>query len=81
MLLSLDASQQPQLQGGTDPAHADPASLAAALTLSSPVLANLQREAALMAALRHPNCVQLFGVCTFPPAMVAGVLASAAVWV
>lgn len=69
VLLSLEATQQPQQQDGSDAA-----SLAAALTLSSPVLANLQREAALMAALRHPNCVQLFGVCTFPPAMVTGAL-------
>ena len=69
VLLSLDASQQPQQQDGSDAA-----ALAAALTLSSPVLASLQREAALMAALRHPNCVQLFGVCTFPPAMVTGAL-------
>ena len=28
-----------------------------ALTLSSPVLANLQKEAGLMASLRHPNVV------------------------
>lgn len=42
--------------------------------LNSPVLASLQQEAALMAALRHPNCVQLLGVCTFPPAMATDAL-------
>ena len=33
-----------------------------ALSLSSPV----------MAALRHPNCCALLGVCAFPPALVTG---------
>lgn len=43
-----------------------------ALSLSSPVLASLQKEAGLMAALRHPNCCALLGVCAFPPALVTG---------
>lgn len=42
----------------------------AALTLSSPVLFNLQKECQLMAGMRHPNIVQFMGVSAMPPAMV-----------
>lgn len=41
-------------------------------TLSSPQLEELQKEAALMATLLHPNIIQLIGVCAMPPAMVIG---------
>ncbi|KAI7835872.1 hypothetical protein COHA_010220 [Chlorella ohadii] len=41
-----------------------------ALTLSSPLLADLRREAGVMAALHHPNCVQLMGICADPAAIV-----------
>ncbi|KAL4421755.1 hypothetical protein ABPG77_009738 [Micractinium sp. CCAP 211/92] len=41
-----------------------------ALSLSSPTIEALQKEAGLMAALRHPNVVQFIGVCTSPPAVV-----------
>jgi serine/threonine protein kinase len=40
------------------------------LTLSSPLLADLRREAGVMAALHHPNCVQLMGICADPAAIV-----------
>lgn len=46
----------------------------AALTLSNPVLVNLQKECGLMASLRHPNVVQFMGVSAFPPAMITGAL-------
>lgn len=42
------------------------------LTLSSPLLADLRREAGVMAALHHPNCVQLMGICADPAAIVTG---------
>ncbi|GAB4822575.1 hypothetical protein N2152v2_009621 [Parachlorella kessleri] len=41
-----------------------------ALTLSNPVLENLQKEAALMCSLRHPSIVTFLGVCTVPPCIV-----------
>ncbi|GAB4821009.1 hypothetical protein N2152v2_008055 [Parachlorella kessleri] len=41
-----------------------------AITLSNPVLENLQKEAALMCSLRHPNIVTFLGVCPFPPCVV-----------
>ncbi|GAB4822570.1 hypothetical protein N2152v2_009616 [Parachlorella kessleri] len=41
-----------------------------ALTLSSPVLENLQKEAALMCSLRHPSIVTFLGVCPVPPCVV-----------
>jgi serine/threonine protein kinase len=34
------------------------------------IAADLQKEAGLMASLRHPNIVQFLGVCIFPPAIV-----------
>ncbi|KAL4439870.1 hypothetical protein ABPG75_002871 [Micractinium tetrahymenae] len=40
------------------------------VTLSSPALAGLHREAEVMAAIRHPNVVRLMGVCSYPPAVV-----------
>ncbi|PSC69274.1 Serine threonine-kinase CTR1 [Micractinium conductrix] len=40
------------------------------VTLSSPALAGLNKEAEVMAALRHPNVVSLMGVCSYPPALV-----------
>ena len=40
------------------------------VTLSSPELAGLYKEAELMAAMRHPNVVTLMGVCAYPPALV-----------
>ncbi|GAB4822572.1 hypothetical protein N2152v2_009618 [Parachlorella kessleri] len=40
------------------------------LTLSNPVLENLQKEAALMCSLRHPSIVTFLGVCTVPPCVV-----------
>ena len=43
-----------------------------ALTLSSPLLADLHKEAGVMAALHHPNCVTLMGVCADPAAIVTG---------
>ena len=45
------------------------------LTLASPLLADLRREAGVMAALHHPNCVQLMGICAEPAAIVTGVCA------
>lgn len=45
------------------------------LTLSSPLLADLRREAGVMAALHHPNCVQLMGICAEPAAIVTGACA------
>jgi hypothetical protein len=44
----------------------------AALTLSNPILFNLQKECGLMASLRHPNVVQFMGVSAVPPAMITG---------
>ncbi|GAB4821003.1 hypothetical protein N2152v2_008049 [Parachlorella kessleri] len=41
-----------------------------ALTLSNPVLENLQKEAVLMCKLRHPNIVTFMGVCPYPPCVV-----------
>ncbi|KAL4431452.1 hypothetical protein ABPG75_006708 [Micractinium tetrahymenae] len=41
-----------------------------AVSLSSPTIEALQKEAGLMAALRHPNVVQFIGVCISPPAVV-----------
>ncbi|GAB4813555.1 hypothetical protein N2152v2_000601 [Parachlorella kessleri] len=41
-----------------------------ALTLSNPVLENLQKEAVLMCKLRHPNIVTFLGVCPYPPCVV-----------
>ena len=40
-----------------------------ALTLSNPVLEDLQKEASMMAALRHPNVVAFLGVCVNPPSV------------
>ncbi|KAL4447322.1 hypothetical protein ABPG77_007355 [Micractinium sp. CCAP 211/92] len=40
------------------------------LSLSSPILAALNKEASLLASLRHPNVVQFIGVTTFPPAII-----------
>lgn len=61
VLMSLDGTQQ-QAEASDR--------MSQALSLSSPVLASLQKEAGLMAALRHPNCCALLGVCAFPPALV-----------
>ncbi|KAL4436932.1 hypothetical protein ABPG75_004071 [Micractinium tetrahymenae] len=41
-----------------------------ALTLSNPVLESLEKEASMMAALRHPNVVAFLGVCADPPSVV-----------
>ncbi len=43
------------------------ASKAEALSLGSPDLAALRREAGLMASMRHPNIVNFLGLCTYPP--------------
>jgi len=40
------------------------------MTIASPVLKELNREAGLMASLRHSNIVQFMGVCTTPPAII-----------
>ncbi|KAL4419526.1 hypothetical protein ABPG77_005757 [Micractinium sp. CCAP 211/92] len=48
----------------------DTASLVAALTQPSPLLSRLREEADIMFSLRHPNCVQLMGVCQMPPCLV-----------
>ncbi|GAB4813554.1 hypothetical protein N2152v2_000600 [Parachlorella kessleri] len=41
-----------------------------ALSLSNPVLENLQKEAVLLCKLRHPNIVTFMGVCPYPPCVV-----------
>lgn len=43
-----------------------------ALTLSNPIMCNLQKECGLMAAMRHPNVVQFMGVSAMPPAIITG---------
>lgn len=48
----------------------DEAAMEQALTFSNPVLLNLQKEAGLMAALRHTNVVRFLGVCSCPPCVV-----------
>jgi serine/threonine protein kinase len=50
---------------GVDIEDADDAERA--LTLSNPVLESLEKEASMMAALRHPNVVAFLGVCATPP--------------
>lgn len=42
------------------------------LSLPLPVMEALQKEAGLMASLRHPNVVLFLGVCASPPAVVTG---------
>ena len=46
---------------------APPAPRPQALSLSNPILHNLQTEAGMMAALRHPNIVGFLGVVASPP--------------
>lgn len=41
-----------------------------ALSLSNPILANLQKESAVMALLRHPNVLSFLGVVPMPPCVV-----------
>lgn len=48
----------------------DDEGMLSSMTLSNPLLENLQKEAGLMAALRHPNVVSFLGVCAVPPCMV-----------
>ena len=48
----------------TASAAADPAAFSAS------VVAKMQQEAALIAGLRHPNVIALFGVCLSPPCIV-----------
>ncbi|GAB4821932.1 hypothetical protein N2152v2_008978 [Parachlorella kessleri] len=57
------------LSAGLDAANESDA-MQQAISLSHPVLANLQKEAALMSAMRHANIVQFFGFCTAPPCVV-----------
>jgi hypothetical protein len=45
---------------------------AGSLSLPPPAMEELQKEAGLMASLRHPNVVLFLGVCTTPPALVTG---------
>ncbi|GAB4822541.1 hypothetical protein N2152v2_009587 [Parachlorella kessleri] len=56
------------LNTGIDVLDAD--SLKQVLTLSNPLLINLQKECALLATLRHPNVVGFMGVCAVPPCVV-----------
>ncbi len=42
------------------------------LSLPLPVMEALQKEAGLVASLRHPNVVLFLGVCSSPPAVVTG---------
>ncbi|KAI3427397.1 hypothetical protein D9Q98_010312 [Chlorella vulgaris] len=49
-------------------AEGDPEAAAAAMSaLSEPLLAKLDEEAGMLAALRHPNIVNFLGVCHQPP--------------
>ena len=65
----------------TDDAAAAAAGSSASLSLPLPVMDELQKEAGLMASLRHPNVVLFLGVCASPPAVVTGAcLGSAASW-
>lgn len=58
--------------GSNGPATTPPTSATGSvLSLDSPVLQNLQEEAAMMASLRHPNIVQFLGVCPFPPCILS----------
>eukprot|EP00887_Chlorella_sp_A99_P008111 scaffold12.g8111.t1 len=40
-----------------------------ALSLSNPIMLSLEKEASMMATLRHPNTVQFLGVCLHPPSV------------
>lgn len=42
------------------------------LSLSSPLLASIKREASLLASMRHPCVVNFIGIVPFPPALVTG---------
>lgn len=43
-----------------------------AVSLPQQALACLQKEAGIIAGLRHPNLLQLLGVCMVPPAIITG---------
>ncbi|GAB4823440.1 hypothetical protein N2152v2_010486 [Parachlorella kessleri] len=51
-------------------AHAAVGAAGPALSLSNPVFQDLQKEAGMLASLRHPNIVSFYGVCPSPPALV-----------
>jgi serine/threonine protein kinase len=56
----------------TEDAAAAAKSGSASLGFPQPALEALQKEAGMMASLRHPNVVLFLGLCTSPPAVVTG---------
>jgi serine/threonine protein kinase len=56
----------------TDDAAAAARSGGGLRSLPAPAIAELEKEAGLMASLRHPNIVLFLGVCSSPPAVVTG---------